>query len=54
MFNHFARHEQAFADWRRDGYPGDVSLGDFASFQAQFAGDLFDFVSLHAQFTGPQ
>ena len=22
MFNHFARHEQAFADWRRDGYPG--------------------------------
>ena len=21
MFNHFARHEQAFADWRRDGYP---------------------------------
>ncbi len=20
MFNHFARHEQAFADWRRDGY----------------------------------
>lgn len=22
MFNQFARHEQAFADWRRDGYPG--------------------------------
>ena len=22
MFNHFARHEQAFADWRWDGYPG--------------------------------
>ena len=22
MFNEFARHEQAFADWRRDGYPG--------------------------------
>lgn len=21
MFNQFARHEQAFADWRRDGYP---------------------------------
>lgn len=21
MFNHFARHEQGFADWRRDGYP---------------------------------
>jgi type III restriction enzyme len=22
MFNQFARYEQAFADWRRDGYPG--------------------------------
>ena len=22
MFNQFARHEQAFVDWRRDGYPG--------------------------------
>ncbi len=22
MFNQFARHEQAFAEWRRDGYPG--------------------------------
>ncbi|MBU1397459.1 MAG: DEAD/DEAH box helicase family protein [Bacteroidetes bacterium] len=22
MFNEFARYEQAFADWRRDGYPG--------------------------------
>lgn len=22
MFNEFARNEQAFADWRRDGYPG--------------------------------
>jgi len=22
MFNHFARHEQAFVAWRRDGYPG--------------------------------
>lgn len=22
MFNQFARHEQVFADWRRDGYPG--------------------------------
>jgi len=22
MFNQFARHELAFADWRRDGYPG--------------------------------
>ena len=22
MFNHFARHEQGFADWRWDGYPG--------------------------------
>ena len=22
MFNHFARYEQDFADWRRDGYPG--------------------------------
>lgn len=21
MFNHFAQYEQAFADWRRDGYP---------------------------------
>ena len=22
MFNEFARHEQQFSDWRRDGYPG--------------------------------
>lgn len=22
MFNEFAKHEQAFQDWRRDGYPG--------------------------------
>lgn len=22
MFNQFSKHEQAFADWRRDGYPG--------------------------------
>src|SRR3989304_4709109 len=22
MFNEFARFEQTFADWRRDGYPG--------------------------------
>lgn len=22
MFNEFAKHEQAFLDWRRDGYPG--------------------------------
>ena len=22
MFNQFAHHEQAFVDWRRDGYPG--------------------------------
>ncbi len=22
MFNQFARYEHAFADWRRDGYPG--------------------------------
>jgi len=22
VFNQFARHEQAFVDWRRDSYPG--------------------------------
>ena len=22
MFNEFAKYEQAFLDWRRDGYPG--------------------------------
>ena len=28
MFNHLARPKQAFADWRRDGYPGVKSETD--------------------------